>query len=299
MNTTTTTSSSTSNNNNAPSSASFQTAFEQTASARAKLEAKDLLAINVDIPSAVATVIGTLPKAKSLRSDIVKILSVEEMAEVDALQIFADALSFAHTAYLAASQPPAPLPELFARATELRDLLASDATALAKRELVDGNVLAQLKGGTGYLEVAYDLGAIVRIMRDNWNEISKRSAVQATELDEAEKVYEQVTRAFAARERQPAIVEAASADRARAFTLFMKAYDQLRRAATFIRWNEDDTDKYVPSVYVGRGGRGNATPKPVPAPQPAPPVTTAPAVAAAAKAPSAPGMPGGSPFANS
>jgi hypothetical protein len=46
--------------------------------------------------------------------------------------------------------------------------------------------------------------------------------------------------------------------RARAFTVFSRAYDQVRRAAMFLRWNEGDPDAIVPSLYAGRGGRGKA-----------------------------------------
>jgi hypothetical protein len=33
----------------------------------------------------------------------------------------------------------------------------------------------------------------------------------------------------------------------------LKAYDQVRRAVTFLRWNEGDADRIAPSLYSGRG----------------------------------------------
>jgi hypothetical protein len=242
-----------------------------------------------------------------LRDQFVKLFTPAELAELDAIPTYADALSFAHTAVLAASQPLPPLHNLFARATELRDLLMSDATALANRGIIDAKVIADLKGGTGYLAVAYDLGAIVHLLRERWSDVSKRSAISELDVKEAENLYEQVTRAFAERERQSDAVTAATADRARAYTLFVNAYDQLRRAAMFVRWQQGDADKFVPSLYAGRGGRGNVVKAPVQtttateavakagaAGAGAAPAAPAPAV----EAPSEPGMPGGSPFSS-
>jgi hypothetical protein len=38
--------------------------------------------------------------------------------------------------------------------------------------------------------------------------------------------------------------------------LFLKAYDETRRAVKFLRWRERDAETIVPSLYRGRGGRG-------------------------------------------
>jgi hypothetical protein len=272
-----------------PTLSTFEAAFVETAPQRAKLDADDLLQINLEIPSAIATVIGTLPAAKQLRERMTSLFTASELAEIDALETYANALSYAHTAVLAASAPPAPLQHLFERGGELLDLLVSDATALAKREIIDRKVLAQLKGGTGYLNIAYDLGAIVHLMRVNWSAISLRSAVRLDELEEAELMYQRITRAFAERERQSEVATAAANDRSRAYTLLINAYDELRCGAMFVRRKEDDADKLVPSLYAGRGGRPKAEVKPKPTPTPTP-------------TPSAPvtdrNMPGGSPFAH-
>jgi len=277
-----------------PTLSTFEEAFIETAPQRSKLDADDLIQINLEIPSAIATVIGALPAAKQLHERMTSLFTAAELAEIDALETYANALSYAHTACLAASQPPAPLQHLFERGGELLDLLVSDATALAKRSIIDSKVLDQLKGGTGYLNIAYDLGAIVHLMRANWSAICSRSAVSPDELEEAELLYQRITRAFAERERQSEAATAAASDRSRAYTLFVHAYDQLRRGAMFIRWKEDDADKFAPSLYAGRGGRPKVEVKPTPAPAPQSP---APAPAPAAPTvPSDPNLPGGSPF---
>ncbi|HEX4334524.1 MAG TPA: hypothetical protein VH062_01350 [Polyangiaceae bacterium] len=70
---------------------------------------------------------------------------------------------------------------------------------------------------------------------------------------------------------------AASSDlRTRAFTLFVNAYDQVRRAVSYLRWDDDDAGTVAPSLYVRRGN-GKKKPDllalpPFPAPVPIEPV---------------------------
>ena len=94
----------------------------------------------------------------------------------------------------------------------------------------------------------------------------------------------------------------ATADRTRAFVLFVRCYDEIRRAVSFLRWNEGDADTLVPSLYAGRGGRGKSEPargEPESDKEtPAAPTPVAP-VAGSAPHPAPvviPGQPGGSPF---
>ena len=50
----------------------------------------------------------------------------------------------------------------------------------------------------------------------------------------------------------PATAAAESAEqRDRAFTLFIRCYDQIRRAILFLRWEQDDADTIAPSLYPG------------------------------------------------
>jgi hypothetical protein len=131
------------------------------------------------------------------------------------------------------------------------------------------------------------------------------------ELDQAESLAGQLTSALGAREQGPVIAADVATQRQRNFTLFAQSYDQVRRAISYLRWDNDDVDNIAPSLY---GGRVVSRKKPDPQPSPTPPVpapapgqpgamgSAAPAAApnTAATASShviAPGLPGGSPFA--
>jgi hypothetical protein len=87
-------------------------------------------------------------------------------------------------------------------------------------------------------------------------------------------------RAAGQREQGPAVVVETARIRQQAFTLLVKAYDETRRAVSFLRWREGDADTIAPSLYAGRGGRG----------KPAAPVADTGPVAGAAGLPGAPGV---------
>src|SRR5262249_14133252 len=131
-------------------------------------------------------------------------------------------------------------------------------------------------------------------------------------LDQARDIGEKLLAAVGAKEQGPALVAAQALQRQRNFTLFANAYDQVRRAISYLRWNEDDVDDIAPSLYAGRGtGRKKPesvqpapTPAPNPAPTPAPaPVngganTPAPSPVASTHAPEANTAPSNSPFSH-
>jgi hypothetical protein len=280
----------------------FHTAYDATAKDRAAIEASEVLIVNLDIQQAITTVLGALPRIKVLRPEIVA-LPQFEVGPFDAIEAYARALAYAQTVYLAASTTQEALPALVERAVGIRDLLVSDATALARRGLLDSKRLADLKGGAGYLNVASDLGVLVRMLRERWSEVATKSAIQVAELDEAEQIFEHITLAVAERTQQSTRAVAASDDRQRAFTLLIKAYDQARRAVTYLRWDHHDIDKIAPSLWAGRGGRSasnggknDRNEPPVDNAAPAPGAPEAPN--GVSPAPYTPGLPGGSPFAN-
>jgi hypothetical protein len=285
----------------------FEAAYAKTAKARAALEPADLWSINLDVQLAVSTVLSALPRIRSLREAIERQLPEFGLTQFDKLETYAEALAYAQTSYLAGSEPTEALPALVARGAQLRDQLVVDATALARRGLVDAKPLGELKGGNGFLNVGSDVGVLVRMLRERWSDIKGKSAIQTEELDEAERLFEHITRAYAERSQQPLHAAAAADDRARAYSLMVSAYDQARRAITYVRWEENDVDKFAPSLWSGRGGRGNAKASPA---EPGPGIDGAKPRPADGGLPGAPpaipgtpppvsaGLPGGSPFAN-
>jgi hypothetical protein len=246
----------------------------------------DLVTINIDIPAAVATVYGALPGIVALRPQMTS-LPRFDLARIDKIEPYAGALAHAHTLYQAASTPPQPIEQLSSAGTALRQILLSDASALATRGFVNADRLKLVRGSTGYLDLAFDLTTLVSLMREHWSVISSKTAVQVAELDRAELLAEQITAAVGRRDQASLDIADTSKNRQRAFTLFVNAYDEARRAITFLRWADGDADHIAPSLYAGRVSRRrpvaqphDATPVAPAVPAPAP-VSPAPVSAAA------------------
>jgi hypothetical protein len=100
--------------------------------------------------------------------------------------------------------------------------------------------------------------------------------------------------AIGSREQAPAAIDEASNNRQRAFTLLLTAYSQVRRAITYLRWNEGDADSIAPSLYAARRKKGNVTEDDT---IPGMPVLAEPSPAPVASGPKpAIGMPGSDPL---
>src|SRR5262245_4533620 len=115
----------------------FFEAFEKLSGEIRAMPKSDFTTINLDVPTAVATALGILPAVKALR-DRAAVLPGLDVARFDRLEDYTLALAHAHGAYLVASSPPRSLEDLGDEATRVRDLLLSDANALANRGLLDG-----------------------------------------------------------------------------------------------------------------------------------------------------------------
>lgn len=234
----------------APHARAFQSAYEKTAADRDALRTVDLLPINMDVQAAFDTVIGALPRLKLLRGDIVAALPSFDVTWLDWLEMYALALSYVNAMLQSSSIPTEELPRLALRATKLRDKLFADASLLAQRGMLDHRQLSELRGGSGYENVAVDLFVLVRIMRERWSEVAGKGQTGLAEILEAEQLASRIRRSHAARAEQSTTMAAAREGRLRAFTLLVRAYDQTRRAVTYVRWNAGDADKLAPPLSV-------------------------------------------------
>jgi len=238
----------------------FRDAYQSLLGEIRAVPTSELVPINLDIPTAVTTALGALPEIRALRSRVVSEMPQLDVARFDKLEAYTLAIGHAHALYMAASAPQESLDQIAETAATLRETLFSDASALAQRNLLDGQRLAGLKGPHGFRNLAFDLFALAAMMRDNWGAISGKTAIQLTELDQAETLADRILTTVGQREQGPAVVAASAEIRQRAFSLFVSAYDHARRAISFLRWNEDDVDQIAPSLYAGRttGRRKNS-----------------------------------------
>ncbi len=264
----------------------------------------ETLHINVDVPGAIMSTLGRLPRLLTLRDELVAKLPTWNAQALDTLDACARAAGHAYSLHVAASTPPGALAELAAAATEARAALLADATALAHHGFVDRRPLGELKGPIGYKNLAFDLLVLDHVLRAAWPHIEGKTAVTLQRLDAAAILADRLLVAAGIKTVSNREIAEAARIRDQAFTLFVQTYDSVRRAVVYARWEEGDADEIAPSLYAGRARRAKPDPDPDETLDPVvPPVVTAASTpfAASPAAPAAgttgtPGAAGGGPF---
>jgi hypothetical protein len=211
--------------------------------------------INLDVPEVLLTAIGVIPRLSPF-IEIVKKLPEYEYQEFIALRERTMALHYIQAKYTHTLAPQEKLPELLAEATRRRDVFLADCAALIARGIIRKEAIAEYKGLSGYKNVAFDLTGIVQLLADIWPQIEGKTMVSKAELDEHRQFALEFVEAVALREKNTAKTAAVTEMRQRVFTLFSRSYDQVRRAITFLRWNQEDASFIIPSLYANRGGNG-------------------------------------------
>lgn len=275
----------------APDADALSTFFTRFARRRTEIDAvpdDELVAVNVDVLTAISVVKAALPKIRSLMPSIA-LLPFIDQAKIAGLEDYTLALGHTHERWRAALDPEEALPELGAQALRLRQVFTADAIALAQRGWLDATKAASFQRGKGYKGTVDDLLGLCGLFRDHWSVIASRTAIQLDEVGAAEDLVDRTLGALGERQQQPTKVADAQRTRQRAYTLFAKSYEETRRAVSFLRWHEGDADKIAPSLFAGRnaGSRSARDEEPAAAAPPAPPATPAASTATTPAAPQA------------
>lgn len=263
----------------------------------------ELVAMNTDVFAAVTLVLAAVTRIGPYRDAIVK-LGVDAK-NVDSLEDYALATGEADNRYKIAKAPPSEIAALNDEAISLRETIRVDATALAHHGFIDPNRLSAFKGLTGYKNVAAELGEWANLIDEYWTKIEGKTALTPALIQHAKDVAVQLARAAGVRVLGAADVPKAQRIREQAFSLMVRAYDQVRRGLSFLRWDEGDADTIAPTLYMGRPrGSKSANAGDTAATTTTNATETAPTNAASngasngASTATAPGMPGGSPLAS-
>ena len=230
-------------------------AFASIQTELAALDASELATINLDIPQSVSIALGALPGLSPHRAALVTHLPTFSVRLWDRLESYALAAWYAHLLALPAGSPGSPVKPLLEEAAKLRQDLLADAEALARRGLVDAAAVKEIRAGQGNIDTANDLVALSALFLAAWSNVENKTAATMEDAIRAGDLGARLLAALGVREHGlPAPAESADR-RVRAYTLFVRAYDQVRRALTYLRWDEGDADRIAPSLYKGRGGR--------------------------------------------
>lgn len=222
----------------------------------AALAPGDLDQVRTDIPRAVAIAVGAVPHIAKMRDQAAKLPGFD-VTNVDRLGTYALAAWYAHLLSLPAVVG-SELGGLLEEAKPLREDMLMSAELLAHKGFFDRNAVKAIRAGQGNLDTANDLVALAALFTAGWSQVENKTPVEPAQVERAAQLGPRILVALGARD-QPGTKSADPADpaerRQRAYTAFVRAYDQCRRAVTFLRWNEGDADEIAPSLFANRGPR--------------------------------------------
>lgn len=244
--------------------------YERVKADLAALAIEELAQVNLDIQLGARTILGALPELRALRDRLVKELPSFDIAAFDKLEDYTQALKFAQSGFLLATQPPDDLEQLLADGAKMKERLVADIKSLSLYGLFDSNVLSQLRGGNGLDNLAVDLDLLSQAMTANWAKIEGKALTPLSDVQTASRIGLRLTRIAGLRDQGPARLAAATELRMRAFTTVVNTYEEVRHAVGYLRRREGDADSIAPSLYPGKSRRKAVEPTPAVAPTPVP-----------------------------
>ena len=228
-------------------------AFERVLPEARSLKADKVQPLNAEAPAVASRVLGAIPNILAMRDEIARQAPLIPIDRLEQLETYAHALQEAHVRCLSTRKTPTDLRALGEQGDLLRDTLRVDCKALVKRGVIDGDRLAACQGQPGYKIIATELGILVSVMQSCWPQIEGKSAVSAADLERARGIAEALLAFSGAREQSPAQRAAAAVDvRDRIFTLLVENYAIAQRVIQFLRFDEGDAEKFVPSLFGTR-----------------------------------------------
>jgi hypothetical protein len=208
--------------------------------------------VTADVAQAGSIALGALPNLLKLRAEFEQLDAKGKFtAALDKLQDLALAAIYAHVRSTETISDKE-VPGLIERASPIRENLLYTAQALVGFKVFAAEPVAAIREGKGNLDTAKDLVALATLFNANWDLVASKVPFERTVLEEAAQLGAQLLHAIGAREVGE-VRKDPSFDwldlRARAFRLLVNNYEELRRAAVFVRWHEGDGAAFAPSLH--------------------------------------------------
>jgi hypothetical protein len=175
-----------------------------------------------------------------------------DVVRPDRVELYARALTHACSACDQVRRDPDDIRGPYEAALRLRGTLHGDVVALIRRGLIPEEAMAGYRALRGFENVAGDLELLVRVLKQNRERIHGRCATRPIEITRAAVLASRVRIGLERRDQGSFRIDGAADLRARCFTLFARAYDEIRRAVVYLRWHEGDADDIAPSIYAAR-----------------------------------------------
>jgi hypothetical protein len=286
-----------------PTQPAFSQAYRRLQSELEAIPSDQLEPIRYDGVEPVVTVLGVAATVKQHREEVRMQIGEAAAVHIDQLEDAVRAFGHAQAQYLVLRHG-VDTTKMVEELSQQRRVLLAETRSLVSQKKLPASVMAELVGGVGQKALCMDVLQLVAGFRAEWASVSSITPVTEAELDHVEALANALATTLGENEYAMSPASPSAELRARAYTFFIRTYDEVRRAIAFVRWDEGDADSIAPSLAAGRTRRSanEVTVPPTPIATPAAPVTASPVAPVptptpvAPAAPAAPGMPGEQPF---
>ena len=211
----------------------------------------ELLAVNIDMESAITTALGTADRVQSLRQAVQKQLPTFDISALDRLMTVARAAGHAHISWLVSDAPRDKVVALSMKCQAVRWRLHEHVTALAGQGVVFRRSYHRLMTSTHGFPLAKDLSNLTRYLRISWDQVGFQGLGERRDIERAEALADErrsevVSHEWAQRDARYESTEL----RRRFFTLLVRDHEEVRRAVTFVRWHQGDAHHVAPALFV-------------------------------------------------
>jgi hypothetical protein len=223
------------------------------------LAASEILRTNLGMERAARRGLAVAERLRPLLPELWGLPGLDAHA-VEAMPEYALAVLHAHDlATEAGGAKRTQLTTLFQEAVPLREIMLCGAELLALTGYVSFERVAAIRSGQGHVDTVDDVQALGRLYLELWDRVHDKVPVTRAMVERALTLSAALHRLLGAQElvEDDPLVEPSDPVhlRAKAFTLFLRAYEECRRGVTYLRWNYRDASAIVPSLYPRRSRR--------------------------------------------
>jgi hypothetical protein len=225
-------------------------AFDATAAMRAALPLEHAAPYNLVASYAAGKALWIAPRLAPYRARMLA-LPEYDIQHLDRFETVARALLYVQTEITRRIERAKQLPEIAREGWALRALMMSYAEGLSVKGKFAPELVARLKEGSGYRDLAEDLKVLVSellVLPPAYT--SPESLVTRADTTRAAEIADAVLTAVGNAAAADLTHAALMGERQKLGSLLMASHSQLRRAMTFLRWAEKDVGELVPSLHV-------------------------------------------------
>lgn len=223
------------------------------------LPASEIIRTNLGMERAARRGLAVAQRLRPLLPELRGLPDLDDHA-IEAMPDYALAVLHAHDlATEAGGANRTQLAALLQEAVPLREILLCSAELLALTGYVPYERVAAIRSGQGHVDTVDDVQALGRLYLELWDRVHDKVPVTRAMVERALTLSAELHRLLGAQEivEDDPLVEPSDPVhmRAKAFTLFLRAYEECRRGVTYLRWNHGDASAIVPSLYPRRSRR--------------------------------------------